>query len=148
MMIMEIAWWHWIAGGLLISLLELAVPAFFLIWFGLGALLVGVLMLLIPMNLTAQFLLWAVASILMVVLWFRIVKAPDRTKAGLSKESFLGETGLIVKEVSELQKGEIRFQKPILGSETWPVIADCKIPAGERATITDVIGQLLKVQKK
>ncbi len=145
---MEITWWHWIAVGLLIALLELAIPAFFLIWFGLGALLVGLLMLVIPMNLTAQFLLWAAASILMVVLWFKIIKTPDRTKAGLSKESFLGETGLIVKEVNELQKGEIRFQKPILGSETWPVIADNKIPAGERATIIDVIGQLLKVRQK
>ena len=77
-----------------------------------------------------------------------MVKSPDRTKSGLAKDAFLGETGLIVKEVTELQKGEIRFQKPILGSETWPVISDSKIPAGERATIIDVIGQLLKVQKK
>ena len=58
------------------------------------------------------------------------------------------ETGLIVKEVSEMHKGEIRFQKPILGSETWPVIADETIPAGERARIVDVIGQTLKVSKK
>ena len=73
---MEIAWWHWIVGGLLIALLELAVPAFFLIWFGLGALLVGILMLVVPMNLTAQFLVWAGASIMMVFLWFRIGQKP------------------------------------------------------------------------
>lgn len=145
---MEIAWWHWIAGGILLVLMELAVPAFFLIWFGVGALLVGVIVLLAPIPLAAQFMLWGVASGAMVFFWFRYFKNPDRTKAGISTEAFLGETGLIVKEVSEMHKGQIRFQKPILGSETWPVIADETIPAGERARIVDVMGQTLKVSRK
>ncbi len=145
---MEIAWWHWIAGGIILILLELAVPAFFLIWFGLGALLVGLIVLALPISLAAQLTLWALFSGAMVFLWFRYIKNPDRTKAGISKEAFIGEVGMIVKEVSEMQKGEIRFQKPILGSETWPVIADERIPAGERARIVDVMGQTLKVSKK
>lgn len=145
---MEIAWWHWIAGGILLVLAELAVPAFFLIWFGFGALLVGVIVLLAPISLAAQFTLWGVASGAMVFFWFRYFKNPDRTKAGISKEAFLGESGLIVKEVSEMHKGQIRFQKPILGAETWPVIADETISTGERAHIVDVIGQTLKVSRK
>ncbi len=144
---MEIAWWHWIAGGMLLILLELAIPAFFVIWFGLGALLVGAVVLLVPISLGAQFALWGLTSGAMVFFWFRFFKNPDRTKAGISKDAFLGETGLIVKEVTELAKGQIRFQKPILGSETWPVIADETIPAGERARIVDVIGQTLKVSR-
>ncbi len=52
------------------------------------------------------------------------------------------------RQTSELGKGEIRFQKPILGSETWPVIADETIKAGERAQIVDVLGQTLKVARK
>lgn len=145
---MEIAWWHWIAGGMLLILLELAIPSFFIIWFGLSALLIGVIMLLAPISLAAQFTLWGVTSGAMVYFWFRYFKNPDRTKAGISQDAFLGETGLIVKEVSELAKGQIRFQKPILGSETWPVIADETIPAGERARIVAVMGQTLKVSRK
>jgi membrane protein implicated in regulation of membrane protease activity len=145
---MEIAWWQWIAGGMLLILLELAIPSFFIIWFGLSALLVGVVMLLAPISLAAQFTLWGLTSGAMVYFWFRYFKNPDRTKAGIAKEAFLGESGLIVKEVSELAKGQIRFQKPILGSETWPVIADETIPAGERARIVDVMGQTLKVSRK
>lgn len=145
---MEIAWWHWIAGGLLLILLELAIPSFFIIWFGLGALLVGVLMLFLALSLAAQFTVWAIASGAMALLWMRYFKNPDRTKSGIAKEAFLGETGMIIREVSELKKGQIRFQKPILGSDTWPVIADETIPAGERAHIVDVMGQTLKVSKK
>ncbi len=144
---MEIVWWHWIAGGLLLALLELVVPAFFLIWFGMGALVVGVIMLIVPIPLGMQLTLWGICSSVMVYLWFRHFKNPDRTKAGISKDAFLGETGMIVKEVSELGKGQIRFQKPILGSETWPVISDETIPAGERAHIIDVMGQTLKVSR-
>lgn len=144
---MEIAWWHWIAGGILLTLAELAIPAFFLVWFGLGALLVGVIMLVVPLSLATQLTLWAISSIVMVVAWFRFFKNPDRTKSGIAKEAFLGEVGMITKEVSELQKGEIRFQKPILGAEAWPVIADETIQAGERAHIVDVLGQTLKVAK-
>jgi membrane protein implicated in regulation of membrane protease activity len=145
---MDLAWWQWIVGGLLLTLAELMVPALFLVWFGIGAILVGLVLLVLPITLAAQFTLWAVASCAMVLLWFRVVKNPDRTKAGIAKDAFLGETGLITKEVSELGKGEIRFQKPILGSETWPVIADESIKAGERAQIIDVLGQTLKVARK
>lgn len=145
---MEIAWWHWIAGGLLLVLLELAIPSFFIVWFGLGALLVGIFMLLLTLSLAAQLAVWAITSGAMVFLWMRYFKNPDRTKSGIAKEAFLGETGMIIREVSELQKGQIRFQKPILGSDTWPVIADETIPAGERAHIVDVMGQTLKVAKK
>ncbi|MFZ5762978.1 MAG: NfeD family protein [Thermodesulfobacteriota bacterium] len=145
---MDLAWWQWIVGGLLLTLAELMVPALFLVWFGIGAILVGLVLLVLPITLAAQFTLWAVASCAMVLLWFRVVKNPDRTKAGIAKDAFLGETGLITKEVSELGKGEIRFQKPILGSEVWPVIADESIKAGERAQIIDVLGQTLKVARK
>lgn len=145
---MEMAWWYWVVIGLALVLLELAIPAFFILWFGVAAILVGVLSLIFNLSVAAQFVLWGLGSVAMVVLWFRFFKNPDRTKAGLAKDAFLGETGLIVKPVSELGKGEIRFQKPILGSEVWPVIADEPIPAGERAQIVDVLGQTLKVSKK
>ena len=144
---MNLLWWHWIAGGLLLCLAELFIPTFFILWFGVGAILVGVAMLVLPLSLTTQIFMWAVFSSAMVVAWFRYFKNPDMTKAGISKDAFIGETGLITKEVSDMAKGMIRFQKPILGSETWPVIADETIKSGDRAKIVDVIGQTLKVAK-
>lgn len=40
-------YWHWLAPGLLPILAELFIPSFSLFWFGLGALLVGGLLLLV-----------------------------------------------------------------------------------------------------
>ena len=144
---MDLLWWHWIAAGIVMVIAELFVPMFFILWFGMGAMIVGLVMRIMPLSTAMQFFLWAIFSIAMVFAWFRLFKNPDRTKAGISKEAFIGETGLITKEVSAMGKGMIRFQKPILGSDTWPVIADDTIPAGERAKIVDVIGQTLKVLK-
>jgi membrane protein implicated in regulation of membrane protease activity len=67
---------------------ELAVPAFFVIWFGLGALLVGLALLVAPLGATAQIGLWIVASVAMVGLWFRVFKSGEylrsRTQVGQS----------------------------------------------------------------
>lgn len=139
-------WWYWVVGGLVIAMMELLVPSFFLIWFGLAAVLVGVLMMALPMPLSVQLVLWASLSAALTVAWFRYFKSPDRTKAGLAKEAVVGEVGLVIRAVSEMQRGEIMFQRPILGAEKWPILCDESIAAGEKARVVDVIGQLIKVE--
>lgn len=49
---MELVWWHWLALGLLLIGSELLLPAFYLIWFGLGALLTGLVVALVPLGMT------------------------------------------------------------------------------------------------
>ncbi|WP_409457121.1 NfeD family protein [Pseudomonas oryzihabitans] len=39
----------------------------------------------------------------------------------------------------------MRFQKPILGSEEWPCLADAEIAAGERVRLLAFEGNLAKV---
>ncbi|MCK9389782.1 MAG: NfeD family protein [Sulfuritalea sp.] len=149
---MELAWWHWMVLGLGLGLLELVVPSFFIIWFGLGALLVGVTMLVAPgIAFSTQILLWTAASVAMTVLWFRVLrKDGDKTRSGQADEA-LGEIGVLVRAVEPLGvasgRGEVRFQKPILGSDVWPCLADESIAAGERVRVLAVDGQLLKVGK-
>lgn len=149
---MELAWWHWMVLGLGLGLAELVVPSFFMIWFGLGALLVGVAMLVAPdMGFSTQILLWTAASIAMTVLWFRVFRREDsRTRSGQANE-VVGEIGVLVRAVEPLgvssARGEVRFQKPILGSDVWPCLADEAIAAGERVRVLAVDGQLLRVGK-
>jgi membrane protein implicated in regulation of membrane protease activity len=148
---MELVWWHWVALGLLLIGSELLLPAFYLVWFGLGALLTGLIVALFPIGLTAQLVLWSVASSAMVLAWMRFFRNPDRTRAGQSKEGALGVVGLVTRNVGELGQdigpGEILFQRPVLGSDRWPVVADQAIPAGAKARVVDVLGQTLKVER-
>ena len=148
---MELVWWHWIALGLLLIGSELLLPAFYLVWFGLGALMTGLIVALLPIGLAAQLILWCLASMAMVLAWLKFFRNPDRTRAGQSKEGALGVVGLVTRNVGELGQeigqGEILFQRPVLGSDRWPVVADQAIPAGARARVVDVLGQTLKIEK-
>jgi inner membrane protein len=149
---MDLAWWHWMVLGLGLGLLELVVPAFFVIWFGLGALLVGVAMLAVPgMAFSVQILLWTAASVAMTVLWFKVLrKDAGKTRSGQADEA-LGEIGVLVRAVEPLgiesARGEVRFQRPVMGSDVWPCLADEAIAAGERVRVLAVDGQILKVGK-
>jgi hypothetical protein len=54
---------------------------------------------------------------------------------------------LVTRPVTETGEGEILFQRPVLGADRWPVVADMPIASGERARIVDVLGQTLKIIK-
>ena len=144
---MELLWWHWVALGLLLIGSELLLPAFYLVWFGLGALLTGLLVAVLPLGLTAQLVLWSVASPAMVAAWMKYFRNPDRTHAGQAKEGALGTVGLVTRPVEDLGQGEILFQRPVLGSDRWPAVADRAIAAGVKARVVDVLGQTLKIEQ-
>lgn len=144
---MELVWWHWFVLGLALIALEILTPTFFLLWFGLGALLAGIAVWLWPMGLAAQVLLWSATSLAMMGVWLKYFKNPADTRPGQAKESVLGTTGLVTRAVGEMGQGEILFQRPVLGADRWPVIADTPIEAGKRARVVDVLGQILKVEQ-
>ncbi|WP_281981403.1 NfeD family protein [Azonexus hydrophilus] len=145
---MQPEWWHWIVGGVMLTLAELAIPAFYIIWFGLGALLVGVIVLLAPgLSGTAQISLWIIASLAMTVLWFRVFRQGfERTRSGTAGE-VIGEAGLVVADIEPFAKGRVRFQRPLLGSDEWVCLADESIAAGERVRVVAVEGSFLKVTR-
>lgn len=145
---MTIEWWHWAVGGIVLILLELAIPAFFVIWFGLGALLVAGALLLVELPLTGQLLLWILASLAMVVLWFRVFSPlRHKTLVGTAAGEVIGEIGLLVGAVAPYQRGKVRFQRPILGAEEWACLAEAEIPAGERVKVVSIEGSYLKVAR-
>ena len=146
----QILYWHWLVLGMVLMLLELAIPSFTIFWFGLGGLVVGVLMMLAPgISLTAQILVWIIASSAFVLFWFKVLKPrmTDRTTAGLSREAALGETAMVTRLPEGGRRGEIRFTVPMLGSDTWPFICSDEVAVGERVMVQDVSGNTMIVKK-
>jgi inner membrane protein len=146
---MEMEWWQWAVAGIVLVLAELAVPAFVLIWFGLGALIVALIVAFLPqLGSTAQLSVWLGVSLALVGLWFKIFKPNiHKTHVGMSDYNLVGEIGLLTHDVAPFQNGEVRFQKPMLGSDVWPCMSDDTIPAGTRVKVVSVEGSLLKVGK-
>ena len=145
----EMLWWHWAAIGFGFILAELLMPAFVLVWCGLGAFVVMTALLLAPnLDLTFQVLLWTISSVLMVVLWFSVFKrGAHKILIGRSSAHFEGEVGMLTEAVAPFKNGKVRFQKPILGSDQWECIADEPIAIGERVKVLRVEGSMMTVTK-
>ena len=140
-------WWHWIVLGIVLALAELAVPAFFIIWFGLGALGVGIALLILPnLSLATQLVLWATLSAALTALWFRYLKPRTVSQVGSSSGALLGEIGVLVGELTPQSRGQVRFQKPLLGADLWACYADTPLAAGTRVRVVAVEGSFLKVE--
>ena len=147
---MQIESWHWLVFGMILVAAEIFVPSFTIFWFGLGGISVGLILLLFPLSATLQILLWIVFSVFFAILWFKYLKnmLPDRTKAGLSKEAILGETGQVIKLPVEKKHGVVRFTTPVLGDDEWNFICEDSVGIGDRVSITDISGNTLIVKKK
>ena len=91
---------------------------------------------------------WLVVSVLLVFLWFKVFRPEShKTRIGMSASEVVGETGILTHDVAPFARGEVRFQKPMLGADVWPCIADEEIKAGERVRVLEVDGSLLKVKR-
>jgi membrane protein implicated in regulation of membrane protease activity len=149
---MDIAvqYWHWLVFGMVLIIAEIFVPSFTIFWFGLGGLLVAVLMLLFfGISFTWQLFIWAIASCVFTFLWFRFIRPrmTDRTTAGISREAAVGETGQVIQAPEDGRRGTVRFTIPLLGSEEWPFICDVAVAAGDRVKVMDISGNTLVVKK-
>ena len=143
--------WHWLAFGMVLIMVELALPSFTIIWFGLGAIIVAGLVWLVPnIAISVQIFSWAIASICFTVLWFFVFKPrmTDKTKAGISLEAALGESGLVIRIPHENVRGAIKFTTPLLGAEERQFICNQTVALGDRVTVVNVSGNTLIVEKK
>ena len=144
-------WWYWVAFGMVLVLAEIFLVSFTIFWFGLSAIVVGLLLWFAPeVAFSWQLLGWALFSIAFAVLWFRYFKPTmrDRTKAGISREAVQGETGLVIRLAQENQRGLVRFSMPLLGDDEWEFFCSDPLSIGDRVIVVDVSGNTLVVRKK
>lgn len=140
-------WWHWVVFGLALSIIELLVPAFFVIWFGIAAVGVGLILLFLPeLSAAMQIVLWGLASAALVALWFRYFRPRTVTAVGTSTANVIGEVGVLVNELTPHSRGQVRFQRPVLGADIWECYAETPIKAGERVRIAAVEGNFVRVE--
>ena len=110
-----------------------------------------IILLIAPgLSVNWQLFLWAISSIGFTFFWFRFLKPRmgDKTKAGLSREAVLGESGQVIRTPIEGERGVVRFSTPLLSSDEWPFICEQEVAAGDRVFVKDVSGNTLIVEKK
>jgi len=147
----KVLYWYWLVFGMLLIIAELFIPSFTVFWFGLGAIIVSLILWLLPdMTVSWQLFIWAIASIVFTFLWFKFFKPlmTDRTKAGISREAVLGESGQVIKTPESGRRGMVRFTTPLLGTDEWPFICEQGVGVGDRVFVKDISGNTLIVEKR
>jgi membrane protein implicated in regulation of membrane protease activity len=149
-----ILWWHWIVLGVILIMLELALPSFTIFWFGLGALVTGLLLLMLPdMALKWQVLMFVVSSVGFTICWFYFFVPRKKVKSILlDEQAAIGQTGIAAsRALIPGEKGRVVFSVPVLGEESWFYVADEPIETGNRLRVIAVAlepeERFLKVEK-
>ena len=141
-------WWMWVILGLVLSAIELATPGgFFVIFFGVAAIVVGALEL-VPLA-QPPWLQWLLFPIIAIVA-LRLSRKPllDRLRAGESStqvDSLIGEVALVSSNLEPGQHG-----RDELRGSTWQVRNEDTAPlsAGQRARVVAVNGLVLDVRSE
>ena len=141
--------WSWAILGLLLLGMEMLSGTFYLLWFGIAALCVALLLVLFPTaSLSVQLLAFSLLAVVSFVLWkSRYAKQAPRLRVGQSRSDDIGKPGRIVAAVSPEHVGRIAFPLPVMGSREWAAVADEPIDVGEEALVIGIEGNYLRVQK-
>jgi inner membrane protein len=137
-------WWQWLAGGLALVVLEVVTPSgFFIIFFGLGALTVGVLARLEVIN--AWWLQWLIFTVLSVayLLLFRgrlqnRVQMPPPPKM----DSVVGVLAVAQERLLPGVVGRVEVRGAAWSARNT---SDTVIETGQRCKVLSVEGLLLTV---
>lgn len=140
-----ITWWHWIVLGILFIILEMATGTFITLGFGISAVLVGILDLVIGMNFLSQLILWIILSVTTITLLFKYFKQqPTISNTGQSNYGF-DTLGTVTHAIAPHKRGKVRFDTPVLGNSTWSATAEEALAVDTRVSIKEVQGQLISV---
>ena len=138
-------WWIWIVLGLALLVGELITPGgFYILFFGIGAVIVGVLAALgLAGPVWAQVILFCLVSV--VTLWLfreRLLKATEGP-APSNVDTLVGETAIIMEEIPSngIGKAEMR-------GTSWNVrnIGEKQLTRGDRCRVERIEGLTLFVR--
>ena len=102
----------WFLIGLVCLLLEFALPGVVIVFFGIGAWIVALLTLLLPLPIEHQLLVFIASSLLMLFTlrrnlqrWF-FKEVPDAVS---DKQEFIGERAVVIEAISTKLPGKVEF---------------------------------------
>ncbi len=142
----QVNYWHWLALGLLLLCGELLGTAGYMLWLGISAMLVGILMTFIPMSWQLQWVSFGVFSLVLTWLWWRKQLKQDASSdqqrdLNQKQKQLIGQTARLEEDIL---RGRCRIK---LGDTTWAAQSDQDLPAGTLVKVIDVDGITLFIDK-
>ncbi len=142
------ALWLWSALGLVLLGVEMASGTFYIVWFGIAALCVAIIMLAFPNMLASmQFIIFAALSIGSLTIWkVNYKKNEMHSRVGQAQGEEIGRVGIVTIHVNPTQTGKISFVQGVMGSREWTAVSNETIEAGAEASVVAVEGNVLRIK--
>jgi len=143
---LEVTHWHWWVLGVVLVILEVFSPGAFFLWMGIAAAVVGFVLMLVPgLDWEFQLLVFALFSVISIVLWrAHLSRNPTKTdQPALNRrgEQYVGREFVLCEAISN---GVGRIQ---VDDTTWKV-AGSDAAEGSVVKVVAVEGVVLKVEVK
>ena len=135
--------WNWLIFGFILMALELTAPGVFLFWFGLAALLVGLVSFALHPSWQSQLLMFAAFAVAAVPLWRRLSRS--NREASQSNPYLNRRAAALVGRVFTLEKPIIDGAGTVRIDDTIWRVAGPDAPAGSRVRIVRADGANLTV---
>ena len=143
---MEILWWHWLVVGLFLVLVELAAAGgFYVIFFGVSAVLVGLLASVgAAGGVGVQLLLFSVLSVASLLLFrSRLVKRFQGDPQAPPVDQLIGEIGVVLEDLVPGAVGKVELRGSSWSART---VSGSSLARGTRCRVTGVDGLTLSVE--
>jgi inner membrane protein len=138
-------WWMWLAAGLVLLILELVTPSgFFVMFFGLGALTVGVLVRLeVAGAAWAQWLLFITVSLAYLLLFRRQLQSRVQGSSAAAVDSLVGTVAITQERILPGQVGRVEVRGSAWSARNETPTA---IEPGRRCRVVAIDGLMLSIQ--
>ncbi len=141
----SIVWWHWIIVGLVLIISEMATGTFISLGFGIAAVVVGMIDIIMPLGFTYQLGLWIVLSLIVVFVLFKWFNSQSTVSSTGQSNYGFDTLGSVTQAIHPHKRGKVIFDTPVLGNTEWHATSSDELVTGSRIKIVDVNGQLIEV---
>jgi inner membrane protein len=138
-------WWHWFVLGLVLAVAELSTPGgFYIIFFGIGALIVGSLAgLEMAGPLSVQLVLFAVFSVVLLALFrTRLLRLTQVDPQKPPIDTLVGEIGTVSEPITPHSIGKVELRGAAWSARNTSAAT---LVAGARIQVVGVDGLTLNV---
>jgi membrane protein implicated in regulation of membrane protease activity len=137
----------WFILGLVLLLLELITPGFFIFFFGLGAWVTAIVCLIGEPGVNLQIIIFAVVSVATLVTLRRMIQKKFFYSKGKESEAvedeFSGKDGIALSDIGPDKNGKVEFK-----GTTWKAQSKTEIKEGQNVIVTEKENFTLIVKPK
>jgi membrane protein implicated in regulation of membrane protease activity len=142
--IQQLGPWSWWVFGLILLGLEIVVPGNVFVWFGVAALLTGVLALLTDLGWQVELIVFVVLAVVLVIVGRRV----------FARSTQPGEQPFLNDRARRLVGSSYMLSAPIIDGHgqvriddtNWRIVGP-DLPSGTRVKVIDADGAVLKVER-